>query len=160
MGKSYVPGWVWAVLVGAHILTLSWVLHRGSWSFADTGRYIQAAENLWRYGELYARPWPVVTPSGQAVQEFTIRPAGYPLVILGLGGAGGHPAMLLLMQNMLSLLNIGMVMGWWSRWVKPHFRDWALAVVAVLAFPAQLIYASAVMSEPFTSAPCTAKATS
>lgn len=147
MGKAQVPGWVWAVLVGAHVLTLGWVLRQGNWSFADTGRYIQAAENLWQYGELYARPWPAIVPSGQAVQEFTIRPIGYPLAILGLGGVTGHPAMLLVLQNMLSLLSLGMVLRWWGRWANPGSWDWALAVGAVLTFPAQLIYASSVMSE-------------
>ncbi|MBH8560066.1 hypothetical protein [Hymenobacter negativus] len=147
MEKSQVPGWVWAVLVGAHVLTLGWVLHQGRWSFVDTGRYIQAAENLWRHGQLYARPWPGIAPSGQAVQEFTIRPAGYPLIILGLGGAGGWPVMLLVVQNVLSLLNLGLVLRWWARWAYPNLRDWALALAAVLTFPAQFIYASAVMSE-------------
>ncbi|GAB2860642.1 hypothetical protein [Hymenobacter ruber] len=147
MEKSRVPGWVWAVLVGAHVLTLAWVLHQGRWSFVDTGRYNQAAENLWRHGELYARPWPGGAPRGQAVQEFTIRPVGYPLVILGLGGAGGWPVMLLVVQNMLSLLNLGLVLRWWARWAYPNFRDWVLALVVVLTFPAQLIYANAVMSE-------------
>ena len=147
MENAHVPGWVWVVIVGAHALTLAWVLHQGSWSFVDTGRYIQAAENLWRYGELYARPWPAMAPNGQAVQEFTIRPVGYPLAILALGGAGGWPVMLLVTQNVLSLLNLGLVLRWWARWARPNSRDWALAIVAVLTFPAQLIYASAVMSE-------------
>ncbi|GAB3871501.1 hypothetical protein GCM10028824_21360 [Hymenobacter segetis] len=147
MGKAHVPGWVWAVLVGAHVLMLSWVLYQGNWAFVDTGRYIQAADNLCRYGELYARPWPMMAPSGQAVQEFTIRPVGYPLAILGLGGTGGWPVMLLVVQNMLSLLNVGLIMRWWGRWASPSSRDWVLAVAAVLTFPAQLIYASAVMSE-------------
>jgi hypothetical protein len=147
MGKAHVPSWVWAVVVGAHMLTLGWVLHHRNWSFMDTGRYVQAAENLWLHGELYARPWPAMVPGGQAVQEFTIRPVGYPLAVLGMGGAGGHPAMLLLAQNILSLLNLGLVLRWWSRWASPSSREWALAVVAVLTFPAQLIYASAVMSE-------------
>ena len=88
-----------------------------------------------------------MAPDGQAVQEYTIRPAGYPLAILGLGGAGGYPAMLLVVQNMLSLLNLGLVLRWWSRWASPSFRDWMLAVVTMLPFPAQFIYASAVMSE-------------
>lgn len=147
MGNTRVPGWVWAVLVGAHALALGWVLHHGNWSFVDTGRYIQAAENLWQYGQLYARPWPMTAPSGQAVQEFTIRPIGYPLAIIGLGGTGEYPIMLLVAQNLLSLLNLGLVLRWWARWACPKSRQWALAVAAVLTFPAQLIYANAVMSE-------------
>lgn len=147
MGKVRVPGWVWAVLVGAHVLTLGWVLNQHRWSFADTGRYIQAAENIWLHGQLYARPWPLVAPSGQAVQEFTIRPVGYPLVILGLGGAGGQPVVLLVLQNLLSLLILGLVLRWWARRVRPGSGEWVLAVAGILTFPAQFIYASAVMSE-------------
>lgn len=147
MEKAYVPGWVWTVLVSAHVLTLGWVLHQGNWAFVDTGRYIQVAENLWRHAELYARPWPVITPSGQAVQEFTIRPVGYPLAILVLGGVGGWPVLLLVVQNMFSLLNLGLILRWWGRWASPSSWDWVLAVAAMLTFPAQLIYASAVMSE-------------
>ena len=147
MGKAQVPGWVWAVLVGAHVLTLVWVLHQGNWFFTDTGRYVQAAENLWRHGVLYARPWPSIVSGGQAMQEFTIRPIGYPLIILGLGGATGRPVMLLVAQNILSLLNLGLILRWWCRWASPSSHDWILAIGVVLTFPAQLIYANAVMSE-------------
>lgn len=147
MGEARVPNWVWVVLVGAHLLTLSWVLNRHVWTFADTGRYIQAARNLWLHGELYARPWLLMAPSGQAVQEFTIRPAGYPLAIIGLGGATGRPVVLLVIQNLLSLLSLGLILRWWACWARPGFGDWGLAILGVLTFPAQFIYASAVMSE-------------
>lgn len=152
MGEARVPSWVCVVLVGAHLLTLSWVLNRRVWAFADTGRYVQAARNLWLHGELYARPWPVMAPIGQAVQEFTIRPAGYPLAILGLGGADGQPVVLLVIQNLMSLLSLGLILRWWACWANPSSRDWGLAVLSVLTFPAQFIYASAMMSETLLQA--------
>ncbi|WP_204378331.1 hypothetical protein [Hymenobacter lapidarius] len=108
---------------------------------------MQAAENLWREGVLYARPWPRELPSGQAVQEFTIRPVGYPLALLVLGGLLKVPFLALLFQNLLSLLNLGLVLRWWARTVRPQRQCWKWAVVLVLLFPAQLIYANAVMSE-------------
>lgn len=147
MGRARVPGWVWAVLLGAHLFVLGWSLSQGSWNFTDSGRYVQAAANLKLHGQLYARPWLGAVPQGQAVQEFTIRPVGYPLVIWALGGLDGRPVMLLVLQNLLSLLNIGVVLGWWARLGRPKPSHWPWAVLIILTFPAQFIYASAVMSE-------------
>ena len=147
MTRLRVPNWVWAVLVAVHAIALGWALSKDRWDFPDSDRYLQAALNLKIYGELYARPWPKDPPRGQAIQEFTIRPLGYPLAVLGLGGATQGPGLLLLFQNLLSLLNIGAVLGWWARWGKPRAKNWAWAVVGVLSFPAQFIYANAVMSE-------------
>ncbi|GAC1374501.1 MAG: hypothetical protein NVSMB30_17530 [Hymenobacter sp.] len=146
MGSGRVPRWVWLVLIGVHVLALSWALSKGAWNFPDSGRYLQAAENLRIHGQLYARPWPAKLPQGQAVQEFTIRPLGYPLAVLGLGGLA-YPALLLGVQNVLSLLNLGLVLAWWARWAHPKTRHWVWAVAVTVAFPAQFIYANAVMSE-------------
>ena len=147
MASGRVPNWVWAVLFATHLLALGWVLTTGSWDFPDSGRYVQAADNLRIHGKLYARPWPDIPPQGQAVQEFTIRPIGYPLAVLGLQAGIARSVVLLVVQNLLSLLNIGLVLSWWSRWAQPKTRQWIIAVAGVLSFPAQLIYANAVMSE-------------
>lgn len=147
MVNTRVPGWVWAVLVCAHLGALGWSVNNRSWNFTDTGRYIQAAENLRQYGQLFARPWTGNIPRGQAIQEFTIRPVGYPLVVWGLNGAGGWPVILLVFQNLLSLLNLGVVLDWWARAEKLKTVHWIWAVAGILTFPAQLIYANAVMSE-------------
>ena len=147
MTSKRVPGWVWAILVVMHLLALGWALGSGKWNFPDSDRYLQAAENLRQYGELYARPWPASPPQGQAIQEFTIRPLGYPLVAMWLGADGNRPVLLLGIQNVLSLLNIGLVLGWWARWERPTGKQWRLAIILVLSFPAQFIYANAVMSE-------------
>ena len=147
MTSGRVPGWVWAVLVLAHGLALGWSLHSGNWNFPDTDRYVQAADNLRLYGELYARPWMGHGPRGQAMQEFTIRTVGYPAAVLGLGGETGRPVLLLFVQNLLSMLNIGVVLNWWANRVRPAIAHWLLALLGVLLFPAQIIYANAVMSE-------------
>ena len=147
MGTARVPGWVWAVLVGAHLLGLGWALSKGHWDFPDSGRYVQAAENLRVHGQLYARPWPKAAPHGQVVQELTIRPVGYPLVIWALGATGRIPVALLVVQNLLSLLNLGLVLRFWVWMARPNPRDWVWAVAGILTFPAQLIYSSTVMSE-------------
>ena len=147
MNGGRVPGWVWVVLVAAHALAWGWALRSGRWDFPDSGRYLQAAQNLRAHGALYARSWPVIPPQGQAVQEFTIRTLGYPLVALALGADRGQLAVLLVLQNLLSLVNIGVVLRWWARRGNHSHFTWALAVLGILAFPAQLIYANAVMSE-------------
>lgn len=142
-----VPRWVWIVLVAVHALALGWALRTGAWNFPDSGRYVQAAQNLKLYGQLYARTWPQIAPVGQAVQEFSIRPPGYPVMIAELGGEQARPILLLGIQNLLSLLTIGAVLQWWARWAKPQGKQWAGAMLCILTFPAQLIYANAVMSE-------------
>ena len=147
MGSTRVPGWVWAVLVVAHLLGLGCALSKGTWNFPDSGRYMQAAENIQVHGQLYARPWPERAPHGQAVQEFTIRPLGYPLIILALVAIKRLPVALLVVQNLLSLLNLGVVLVFWARLAIPRPKDWAWAAVGILTYPAQLIYSSTVMSE-------------
>ncbi|GAB3579478.1 hypothetical protein [Hymenobacter daeguensis] len=147
MAAVSVPRWLWMVLVAAHLITLGWAIRTGSWDFPDSGRYQQAAANIAQHGQLYARAWPLATPLGQAVQEFSIRTPGYPVVILGLGAAQSHIALLLVIQNLLSLATIGVVLHWWAGWARPHGKQWACALLCVLTFPAQLIYANAVMSE-------------
>ena len=144
MNNARVPYWVWGVLVSVHILALGWALHSAGWAFPDSDRYVQVALNVSRYGELYARPWPSQAPTGQAVQEFTIRPPGYPLLIAGLGG---RIAWLLVLQNVASLLTVGSVLDWWAKRAEPTAVQWLMGLGLVLAFPAQVIYANAVMSE-------------
>jgi hypothetical protein len=142
-----VPGWVWAAVIAGHVLALGWTLAMDRWSFPDSGRYLQAAQNVWEHGQLYARAWPGSAPQGKGVQEFTIRTPGYPLVVLGLGGMVAPPVILLLVQNLLSLLVIGLVLNWWLRWGRPTAKQWLWAVGGILTFPAQFIYPNAVMSE-------------
>ncbi len=147
MDSQRVPGWVWTTLIGFHLAAFTWSCMTSAWNFPDSDRYLQAAENLWREGALFARPWPRELPGGQAVQEFTIRPIGYPLALLALGGLLKLPVLALLFQNVLSLFNLGLVLKWWARTVSPQRRYWKWAVVLGLSFPAQLVYANAVMSE-------------
>ena len=141
------PRLVWLPLLLAHALALAWAGRTRTWYFPDTDRYQQAARNLLAHGQLYARPWPARPPEGRAVQEFTIRPPGYPLVLAALGSGGARPVGVLLLQNALSLFNLWLVLGWWGRRFRPSPRQWALALGLALLWPAQLIYASAVMSE-------------
>ena len=146
MGKARVPAWVWGVMLVSHLLAFTWAMRTRRWDFPDSGRYRQAAANLRAHGQLYARPWPAAPPQGQAVQEFTIRPLGYPAVVLASGAAEKTPVMLLLVQNLLSLLNLALVVGWWSRRIQLTHWQWG-GTLLLLLYPGQLIYANAVMSE-------------
>lgn len=139
------PPAVWLVLVAAHVLAAAYALSTRHYLFPDSDRYLQAAQNIGQHGQLYARPWPAGPPTGQAVQEFSIRPAGYPLLLLALGA----PLGIVLLQNALSIWVLAVVLsGWAARGPRPPSRGaWAQALGLALSFPAQLIYASAVMSE-------------
>ena len=148
MERAQVPNWMWVALVLAHILALTWSLHSGHWSFPDSDRYQLAAANLVQHGQLYARAWQGEIPRGQAVQEFTIRPPGYPMVLATLGDAT-FPWLVLLVQNGLSLLTLGTVLNWWAKRAEPLPRHWLGALALILTFPAQIIYTNAVMSEAF-----------
>jgi len=143
------PAAVWLVLGLAHALAFGHALHTGRYTFPDSDRYVQVAQNLRQHGQLYARPWPGRPPRGQEVQEFTIRPPGYPLLVLALGGAGQRPVLLLLFQNIVSVLVLAVVLsGWATSHACPLSRgQWAVALGLTLSFPAQFIYANAVMSE-------------
>ena len=139
------PPAVWLVLVGAHLLVATYALSTRHYFFPDSDRYVQAAQNIAQHGQLYARPWPASPPTGQAVQEFSIRPPGYPLLVLVLGA----PLGILLGQNILSIAVLAVVLSGWAagRRRPPGSGAWAAALGLALSFPAQLIYASALMSE-------------
>lgn len=147
MERTRVPRWVWIVLAAAHALAFSWTLHSGRWNFPDSGRYCQAAANWIQHGELYARSWPVGGPHGAQLQEFTIRPLGYPAVLVALRSFGSCPWLVLLVQNGLSILALGTILNRWARQTQPSSRHWIGAVILALTFPAQLIYVNSVMSE-------------
>lgn len=152
MGSGRIPGWVWLVLLFVHAACFFWALQNRRWDFPDSGRYQQAGLNIREHGQLYARIWPTEVPRGQAMQEFTIRPPGYPVVLDLLKGEQGSPWLVLLLQNALSVLALAVVLRWWARIAKPPQRYWLGAVGLVLLFPAQLIYANAVMSEQWLQA--------
>ncbi|MVN78405.1 hypothetical protein GO988_18905 [Hymenobacter sp. HMF4947] len=144
-GLWRLPAAVWLALLLAHALAGTYALRTGRYTFPDSGRYRQVAQNLGQHGQLYARPLPPYPPTGQDVQEFTIRPPGYPLLVLAVGA----PVGILLLQNLLSLGALAVVLRGWAaaRARPPSSPEWAVALALALSFPAQLIYANVVMSE-------------
>ncbi|MDU0372598.1 hypothetical protein ACFPAF_19510 [Hymenobacter endophyticus] len=141
-----IPRWVLAGLVALHVLALGWQLHTRQPFFPDSDRYVQAARNLRDAGLLYALP---LHEEPLQLQEYTIRPPGYPVFLLLTGGAGtAFPGLTLLLQNALSLLNLWLTLRWLARSTGGlHPWQWgAVLLLAVLA-PAQFIYANVLMSE-------------
>lgn len=145
MKNGRVPGWVRLVLIAAHVLALVWSLRVGSWMFPDSDRYQQAASNMRNYGVLYARPF-VAEPRGKDVQEFTIRPPGYPLMLMALDGVR-RPVYALLAQNALSLSVLLLLLRWWAKREPGKRKQWSGALLLILSCPGQFIYANALMSE-------------
>ncbi|MFD2784819.1 hypothetical protein [Hymenobacter rubripertinctus] len=141
-----VPGWVWAGLVLLHLLALGWQLYHRQPRFPDSERYVQAARNLREAGVLYALP---LTEKPLLAQEYTIRPPLYPVFLLLTGGAGpGFPGATLLLQNLLSLLNLGLALRWLARRARGlSARQWAAVLALAAAGPGQFIYANVLMSE-------------
>ena len=146
MRSKQVPKWMCSALIAIHLLALGWSLSARTWSFPDSDRYVQAAENLQVQGELYARPWLGTAIRGKAVQEYSIRPPGYPFMVLAIGGAE-RPVVLLLVQNIISLLSIVLVLQWWAKRTHPKSSHWIGAFFLISTFPGQFIYANALMSE-------------
>lgn len=140
-----IPGWVWAGLVLLHLLALGWQVRHSTYRFPDSGRYVQAACNLRDAGVLYALP---LRPPLE-LQEYSIRPPGYPVLLLLTDGAGAaFPGLTLLLQNLLSLLNLGLALRWLARLtggLRP--RQWLLVLALAAAGPGQFIYANVLMSE-------------
>lgn len=123
-----------------HLAVYAYALGTGYWFFPDSDRYLEAARNLLHHGTLYAWPWPPSSP-----QEYSIRPPGYPLLLAVVGRV---PALFLLVQNALALLNVGLV----ARWLARHTpgmtpRRWAFFLLLALTAPAHFVYANTAMSE-------------
>ncbi|GGG57967.1 hypothetical protein [Hymenobacter glacieicola] len=141
-----VPAWVWASLLVLHAVALGWQLHYRQPLFPDSGRYVEAARNLHTSGVLYAEPLPAAP---LRLQEYSIRPPGYPVLLLLTGGtqaATSLPVATLLLQNVLSLVNLGVVLRWLARKGLRH-KQWAVVLLLIMTAPAQVIYANVVMSE-------------
>lgn len=146
MKSRQVPGWVRLILIIIHVLTMGLSLHGGSWMFPDSDRYQQAAANMRSHAVLYARPLVGEKPSGKDVQEFTIRPPGYPLMLVALKG-DQWPIGVLIAQNVLSLAAILLLLKWWAGRGEIKPKSWGASLLLVLSFPGQFIYANALMSE-------------
>lgn len=145
LSSARVPVWMWGILLLLHGLFFGWQLGHQSYGFPDSGRYLMAAHNLRTAGVLYAEP---LTGLPLSAQEYSIRPPGYPVLLILLGATTtAIPVAVLLLQNLLSLLNVGLALQWIAR-RRPTLRQWQWGVLLGLAIvPGQFIYANALMSE-------------
>ncbi|MET4108780.1 hypothetical protein [Hymenobacter sp. UYP22] len=141
-----IPRWVLAGLVALHVLALGWQIYTHQPFFPDSDRYVQAARNLRDAGVLYALP---LHEKPLQLQEYTIRPPGYPVFLLLTGGAGtAFPVLTLLLQNGLSLLNLWLALRWLAHYTGGlHPWQWGAVLLLAVLTPAQFIYANVLMSE-------------
>ena len=143
--RSQVPTWFWMSLVAWHLLFFGVQVHQHTYFFPDTDRYLTEATNIRESGEFYARP--LLATGKKSPQEYTIRPPGYPLFLLAMDTPSARfPFVALVVQNLLSLLNMVLLARWLQRFrLLP--AQWVFLLLGVCTYPAQLIYANVLMSE-------------
>ncbi|QDA59606.1 hypothetical protein [Hymenobacter jejuensis] len=138
-----VPRWFWLALGVLHGAFFLYQVYNQYYIFPDTDRYLTAATNLRQAGELYALP----LSEPRHPQEYTIRPPGYPLFLLALGGTSeGFPWVVLLVQNLLSFFNLSLI-ALCLRRHQPKPWNWGALLALIATYPAQFIYANVLMSE-------------
>ena len=136
---------VWAALVLLHLALFGWQLYKGPITMPDGFQYLHASENLREHGALYCEAW----EEPLQPRAMTLRPPFYPFLILCaqilLQGSWG----ILLVQVVLSLLNLYGVVWLWRQFGVSDRYQWALLLL-VLLFPAQALYSNLVLTEMLT----------
>ena len=131
-------GIFWISVIGIHLIFFFYQLSHQSDFLRDSAEYIQAAENLLEHGSFYCGNFdqPI------RIDNYTKRPPVYPAVIAVFGKDG----FLMFIQNMLSLLNIYLLIRI-CRQLYPSIKHFRFLLPFLLLYPAQFIYANAVMTE-------------
>ena len=140
------PYLFFAIILLIHLVYFLFALIRPPDPLPDTADYLNASNHLYSQGVLYCGDL------SEPIREelFTRRPPLYPL-LLGIHFLTGSQALVYLFQIALSLISIFLVI----RIFRPDSTDrqplyFAIALVLLLATPAQFIYSSRIMAEiPF-----------
>jgi hypothetical protein len=109
----------------------------------DSFGYLQQSVNIVSYNTWYAEDW----NAPLLVDYFSIRPPLYAWLIAGIQLISGDIFVLLLFQNLLSLLNLWMVYRFALEQGCNHQRTAVVIMIASLLYPAQFIHANFVMTE-------------
>ncbi len=137
------PSFLFAALLLVHLIFfLSALIHPPA-ALTDSGDYLNASENLYSQGILYCGDLsePIVE------EQFTRRPPLYP-VFLGLQFLSKSNIPVFLLQILLSMLSIALVGRIF--FLQVDHRHAIIAMVLILATPAQFIYSNRIMAEiPF-----------
>ena len=141
----------WFSILFLQVCFFSYQLFQERYLLKDSQEYIHAAENLAQEGVLYCGKW----QPEKRLDFFTKRPPVYPLLIASTRWVPGFPILLLLLQNLLSLLNL--MLAWkisihlW-RQSSPNPSPLPSSIplpifLFGLFYPAQFIYSNLVMTE-------------
>lgn len=108
----------------------------------DSYEYLSQVENLRLHGNWYAGEW---SDKPLNTARFSKRPPGYALFILIVQLTGSGNLIVSFFQGLLAILNIFLVF----RLLKQFSLEnhWWLLIIAVVFFPAQLIYSQMIMAE-------------
>ena len=136
MDKS--KGIFWLLVTGIHLFFFFYQLYFQSGYFKDSEEYIQSAQNLIQQGSFYCGDFdePI------RIDNFSKRPPVYPSIIAVFGNGGW----LMLMQTLLSLFNLYFVLRICKK-LYPSINLYLVLLPFLLFYPAQYIYANAVMAE-------------
>ena len=136
MNKS--KGIFWLMITGIHLFFFFYQQYYQSGHFKDSEEYIQSAQNLIQQGSFYCGDFdePI------RMDNYTKRPPVYPSIITVFGSGTG----LMLLQTLLSLLNIYLVVRICKQ-LYPSVNAYLILFPVLLFYPAQFIYANAVMTE-------------
>lgn len=136
----------WTLLVGVHAAFFAFQLVHHDPYLSDSFEYLAVAGNIAEEAIFYAGD--LAEPLDPAL--FTKRPPLYPLLLAATGAHTGLFVVTLLLQNLLSLFNLYLVLGLLGRITgrERSARTVLLpALLLVLLYPSQLIYANMIMSE-------------
>jgi len=124
-----------------HLAALIYTAVAGQPLLRDSEEYLHQGRNLLEHGSWYCGDWDA--PYNPQLESR--RPPLYGLLLAGSMALGLGFWGVLVLQNLLSILNIGIVLRLLTGW-GIRVPWWACAVALLLA-PAQAIYANAVMTE-------------
>lgn len=130
--------WVLAV----HLLFLGWQVLNGNFYLVDSEEYITESENILSSATFYCGD----LEQPLRYDNFTKRPPVYPLFLSAVLGVSGSDWVVVVIQNLLSLINFFLLinMGTAIGLEEKHFR-WMIPLIFL--YPAQFIYANMIMSE-------------
>ncbi|AMM51292.1 hypothetical protein TH61_09080 [Rufibacter sp. DG15C] len=134
--------WVWLTIVVLHLAGFLWQLNHQAYLLTDSQQYLNVAQNLREHGEIYSAVW----QAPFILEGFTLRPPVYPLFILLWQLVTTSVWGVLLAQAFLSLFTLYTVQKLWqASYLQCRYP--IVLLLALVLYPAQIIYANMVMSE-------------
>lgn len=127
------------LVVLIHAVFFGLALHYGKFYNGDSYEYIQQAFNIKEHGFFYSGN--MALPISPELK--TLRTPGYPLFLLGIYSLVVSNKLVLLVQNLISILNMLYARSFLTQMGYDKKYDWLL-LVFITAFPSQFVYANTV----------------